>query len=296
MARKTPLAMSSYKYLFNTCRFPHKDVDTAEKFDPEANNHITVLRRGKFFEVQVVDDAGNFLSEADLRTQFEKVVEMAGEQEDAHPLGALTTWNRDSWAEARDELLRSAPENAQLMDRVASSIVVLALDSYKPITRDQKSRNWWIGYNSGNRFMDKHTRTCSESQAQTFPQASDLLFLLYKVMVTDNGKSGFSGEHSLLDGTPTTRLNDWMIRSLSAGKIDLGSSTARSDLPQPKHLDFKLNDKVKSAITQALKDVEALKSEHQVTVLQYSGYGKDVIKNFNCSPDVCNTIAAPKDA
>lgn len=54
----------------------------------------------------------------------------------------------------------------------------------------------------------------------------------------------------------------------------------------PRHLDFKLNDKMKMAIDRAVQDVEALKAEHQITVLQYSGYGKEVIKNFNCSPDV----------
>lgn len=106
------------------------------------------------------------------------------------------------------------------------------------------------------------------------------------VIVTDNGKSGFSGEHSMMDGTPTTRLNDWMVRSLAAGKIDLGPSQARNDLTPPQHIDFKLNAAVQARITQALQHIQALKAEHEVTVMHYSGYGKEVIKNFKCSPDV----------
>lgn len=158
MARKTPLAMSTYEYLFNTCRFPQKDADTAKKYDSQSNNHIIVLRRGKFYELQVVDNAGEFLSEADLTAQLRKIVEMAGEQEHPHPLGALTLCNRDSWADAREELFKASPENAKMMDRVASGIIVVAMDAVEPVTRDQKTLNWWIGQKSGNRFMDKHSR------------------------------------------------------------------------------------------------------------------------------------------
>lgn len=89
-----------------------------------------------------------------------------------------------------------------------------------------------------------------------------------------------------MDGTPTTRLNDWMIRSISAGKIDMGNPTPRSDLPAPKQLQFQLNDKVKTHVAKAVTSIEEIKAEHQVTVFQFSGYGKEVIKNFKCSPDV----------
>ncbi len=66
MARKTPLAMSSYKYLFNATRLPTPNVDSAQKYDPNTHNHIVVVRKNKFYEVPVVDDKGNWLSEAEL--------------------------------------------------------------------------------------------------------------------------------------------------------------------------------------------------------------------------------------
>jgi carnitine O-acetyltransferase len=70
MVRQTPLAMSSYKWLFNSSKIPAKPVDTARKYDPNSHNHIAVLRNNKFYEVSVVDEAGNFLSEADLELYF----------------------------------------------------------------------------------------------------------------------------------------------------------------------------------------------------------------------------------
>ena len=37
MARKTPLCMSSYKYLFNATRLPTAPSDTAKVYDPESH-------------------------------------------------------------------------------------------------------------------------------------------------------------------------------------------------------------------------------------------------------------------
>jgi len=66
MARKTPLAMSSYKYLFNATRLPTPGVDSAMKFDPATNNHVVVVRKNKFYQVPVVDQNGEWLSENEL--------------------------------------------------------------------------------------------------------------------------------------------------------------------------------------------------------------------------------------
>ena len=66
MIKTTPLDMSTYKYLFNASRIPVRDVDTAKKYDPEANNHIVVVRNGNLYEFEVVNSNGEFLSEMDL--------------------------------------------------------------------------------------------------------------------------------------------------------------------------------------------------------------------------------------
>ena len=66
MVKTTPLDSSTYDFLFNTSRYPSKPEDHARKFDPSKNNHIVVARKGKFYEFQVVNDKGEFLSEKDL--------------------------------------------------------------------------------------------------------------------------------------------------------------------------------------------------------------------------------------
>lgn len=56
MIKGMPLAMSSYKWLFNSSRIPEKPSDTARKYDASKHNHVVFVRKNKFFEVPVVVD------------------------------------------------------------------------------------------------------------------------------------------------------------------------------------------------------------------------------------------------
>lgn len=107
------------------------------------------------------------------------------------------------------------------------------------------------------------------------------------MIVFENGKSGFNGEHSCMDGTPTSRLNDWLLRSLDQGKIDLGSTSPRpaSALPKVTPLSFNLPESVKSTIGTSIKAHDEVMGKHDLAVLEYAGYGKDQIKLYKTSPD-----------
>ncbi|BGP39254.1 Carnitine O-acetyltransferase mitochondrial [Rhodotorula kratochvilovae] len=262
MARKTPLCMSSYKYLFNATRLPTAPSDTAKIYDPDTHNHVVVVRKNKFYEVPVVDEKGEWLSEKELEALFQQVVEKAGAESDPHPVGALTAADRDLWTKARGELIEHDPKNLKALERIESAIIIVSLDSNKPYTREEKSWGLWVG-DGKDRWFDKH-----------------------QLVVFENGKSGFNGEHSCMDGTPTSRLNDWLLRSLDMGKIDLGSSARpASKLPKVKALTFNLPTSVKSAIDTSIKAHQEVMAKHDLSVLEYAGYGKDQIKQYKTSPD-----------
>ena len=72
MVKTAPLDMSTYEYMFNSSRYPTKPEDTARKFDPATHNHIVVVRKGKYFEFEVVNEQGEFLSEKDLQKLVRK--------------------------------------------------------------------------------------------------------------------------------------------------------------------------------------------------------------------------------
>ncbi|PPR05370.1 hypothetical protein CVT24_007984 [Panaeolus cyanescens] len=263
--RGAPLCMASYKWLFHSCRYPVKPSDIAEKFDPASNNHIVVLRKNRFFLVPLSNPTtGREFSAAELEAQFEKIIEYAGEKPAETPIGALTSDNRDLWADAREALIRASPsgKNAESLKKIEASMIVLALDDTKPVTREQISWSTWVG-DGRNRFFDKH-----------------------QVVVYENGRSGFLGEHSCMDGTSTLRLNEFMLASLVHNKIDLGSPDVdAASLPPVQELTFDINENIKTLVKESEQRFDKLVSEHDLHVLQYEGFGKNFTKHHKVSPD-----------
>ena len=117
------------------------------------------------------------------------------------------------------------------------------------------------------------TQTCYEAQYRV------------AVVVFENGKSGFLGEHSCMDGTPTLRLNEFILAAVAAGKVDLSPAPAGAALEPPRELAFTLDRATREHIAQAEKNFDALVGQHDMEVLHYEGYGKEYIKAFRASPD-----------
>lgn len=253
------LCMRSYKWMFNSNRIPEKPSDTAVKYDWQANNHLVVLRNGHFYEFDLVHN-GQELSEAEIESQLQKILSDSASSKPApQPIGALSSNNRDKWTDSR-KALASLPGNQQALERIDSSVIVVCLDEIAPRNIESTAWQLWCG-DGKNRFYDKQ-----------------------QIITFANGKSGFMGEHSMMDGTPTLRLNDFALQALEAGKIDLGSSN-RTDLPAPKPIQFKTDATVEAQIEESIKDFNELMGRHDLSILDFQGYGKGAIKKFKCSPD-----------
>jgi len=89
----------------------------------------------------------------------------------------------------------------------------------------------------------------------------------------------------MMDGTPTHRLNHYVCDVLARNKLDHGSLTPQSNLPEPEEIKFHLNSNVQSAITKSEKRFDELVTEFDLRVMLYQGYGSDIIKTFKSSPD-----------
>ena len=87
------------------------------------------------------------------------------------------------------------------------------------------------------------------------------------MIVYDNGRSGFLGEHSCMDGTPTLRMNEFVLASIASGKAVLGSTRVNaSRLPAVKELVFELDDTVRKAIKDAEARFDELVGKHDLEV------------------------------
>ena len=256
--KRLPISMESYQWMFNACRIPTKPADHPVKYDPKENKHIIVVRKNQFFRV-MHEVAGRQLNTSELEQQFRRIYEKA---EKAPAIGILTTGNRDIWTEARSALLSAHASNATALQAIESSAFLVCLDDASPVTLEERAHQYWHGDGS-NRWFDK-----------------PLQFI-----VNDNGTSGFIGEHSMMDGTPTHRLNDYANMLIFTNKLDFNNPSIRSDLPEPLPLKFHVNDKVKTEIQRAASDFENVIGQHELRVQAYQGYGKGLIKKFKASPD-----------
>ena len=108
------------------------------------------------------------------------------------------------------------------------------------------------------------------------------------MIVFENGKSGFLGEHSCMDGTPTLRMTEFLVGALVHNKVNLGAprtGETAAALPAPTELKFVVDDKSKANIAQAEADFDKLVGAHDMEVLHFDAYGKEYIKKFKASPD-----------
>lgn len=258
--KKLPICMDSYKWMFNASRVAAKPADYPVKFDHNAHKHLIAIRKNNIYKILHEVD-GKQLTTAELEAQFKRVYELAGSRGPA--VGALTSENRDVWTDARATLLDAHPGNKAALETVESASFVVCLDDAAPVTLEERAHNYWHG-DGQNRWYDK-----------------PLQFI-----VNDNGTSGFMGEHSMMDGTPTHRLNDYVCDVIFNNKIDLGGQgTERSHLPEPAPVRFTVTKEVCQEIDRAVSDFSSVIGLHELAVQAYQGYGKGLIKKFKCSPD-----------
>ncbi|TWU75584.1 Carnitine O-acetyltransferase mitochondrial [Metarhizium rileyi] len=256
--KKLPICMDSYKWMFNATRMAARPSDYPVKFSSSENKHVIVIRKNQFFSVSH-EIGGKQLNTAELERQFNKIYHAA---QRVPAVGALTSENRDIWADARELLVQTSDKNRVALRAIDSASFVVCLDDASPVTMEERAHQYWHG-DGANRWYDK-----------------PLQFI-----VNDNGTSGFMGEHSMMDGTPTHRLNDYVNDLIFGNKIDFSDPSIRSDLPEPQLIGFDITTPIQAEIDRAVINFHTVINQHQLAVQAYQGYGKGLIKKFKCSPD-----------
>ncbi|WWC90245.1 uncharacterized protein L201_005178 [Kwoniella dendrophila CBS 6074] len=265
-AKGQPLCMNSYQYLFNAVRTPTKPSDSPTNHGSN-KHHIVVLRNNRYFKV---DTKGR--GKQDLVDAFKQVKKVADGQEGSG-LGILTADNRDIWTDARDHLISLSSSNKSSIEAIDSAILLICLDDGPaPSSEDARAWSLWAGGHDRspkgkgrNRWFDKH-----------------------QFIVDSAGESGFNGEHSMLDGTPTLRLNEFVLGSLQAGKIPLElpeTEKSKEPMPEVEELQFELDEKLKQIVDKSKKGFGEEMGLQDLKMVNFEGYGKELIKTHKVSPD-----------
>lgn len=139
------------------------------------------------------------------------------EKSNGTPFGVLSTDNRDKWAIAYAELMKS-PKNAESVRTIQKSLFTVSLDECVGFGAEdvynvlglQLIHGGGTSKNSANRWMDK---TIQVSFAETKWFLFNLIDIL-QVVVNPNGMSGFCYEHSPAEGQPIAMMADYINKIL----------------------------------------------------------------------------------
>ncbi|KAG0096176.1 Carnitine O-acetyltransferase mitochondrial [Podila epicladia] len=273
MARNAPFCMNMYRYLFNYSRISGSSCDSAVGFPTDINNHICVVRNGKFYIFETLhlpSKPSSVLSPREIMIQLERIKKMADDDHSTVPeIGILSTGQRDQAAQDRQILFQAHVSNKAHMAKIETSMFVLCLDSTSPSSAEEFSRACWHG-DGASRWFDK----------------------CFQLIVFANGRAGMNGEHSKMDATPTSRLCRYMIDEAQARPLpdfrnlnaeDLYECASMLDKPEP--LKFVSSAALDKAIANAHTYFKATVDAHEMVPTEFKGYGKGLIKAFKMSPD-----------
>lgn len=270
---KTPLCSVAFKYMFNSCRVPHRVQDTYKIYDPSLHKHCIVARKGLFFSVDFLDDVGDALPVQELEERLQKCVILADENVHLPKFGWCTSSDRDSWADARSEMLRIGGGGmAKDIEKIESSALMICLDDEAPVSRKQCGDIFWTGgLSSGhNRWFDKSIQ----------------------IMCANNGKAGLIGEHSMMDGMPMVCYADHVTRNtysdaINKSGVEMSLAKGGVEILFQSCVDSNVfnNSKLPEMISKANQHFIQLVSDHELNVQSFQGYGSNGIKKMGYSPD-----------
>lgn len=263
LIKGAPFCMESFKWMFSNCRVPGESRDYNLVYDGSKNRFMIVISNGHIYKLQTHDDATDSI--LPFNALYYGLAEVLKDSEargpNETPVGVLTSSNRDEWFSNYQKLNEISIVNKVNFEDIFKSSFVLCLDDCLPNTIEAKSRNCWHG-NGLNRWFDKPLQ----------------------FFVARNGSSGFLGEHSKMDGTPTLRMNDWLVGEMY--KLDIDGNVAKpTTVPAIRQINFEINNEISEAIKTETETFNETVNSLDIKTWQYFGLGKDDIKAFNCSPD-----------
>ncbi|KAK3881695.1 hypothetical protein Pcinc_013879, partial [Petrolisthes cinctipes] len=272
---KDVLDMSQYFKVLGTCRIPGVTRDTLQFYGQSSDppKHIVVAHNNHFFKIDVYGKGGKPLSVRQLIQQLRNVVERSTHP--THPIGILTTQNRNVWGKAYKQLRKDKVNRASI-EEIHRCIFLVALDGpvVNPTGNEMNDAalncvhgNGPQGY-AGNRWYDK----------------------TIQFIVGKKGAVGLTYEHTPAEGPPIANLMDHIMNYINTGKGEEGTEGKENrppveELSRPHRLIFNISPTIKQDIEDAKVALESLVSDLEMTCFKFSGFGKSFIKSQKLSPD-----------
>jgi len=263
-----PLDMSQYKRLFNSTRIPRHERDELYT-NPEAK-HIAVLRKGNFYIFNMLDHDGNLIPETEVLSHLSHILS-ADTPTPEFPISTLTSENRDTWTNARIQLVNADPRNEDNLRLIDGAMFVLCLDDDQPADPNSVTRSFLYG-NGSNRWFDK----------------------CFQLILTKEGTASVHFEHAWGDGVAVLRYFREVFSDAtkkSAVHPDTKPAPNANSENKVLRLDFTLDPFLKETIKSAKSRFDTVTSSLEVAHLQYTRMTKTDVKKAKLSPDSVMQLA-----
>ena len=319
----TQLCAASYKYLFNTCRYPaFPDQDGIRMYDLEENSFITIVCRNLFFSLNLVNqETGSLIPFSTLVRQIDEIQRisevMVEENGEAPCVGRLCCQNRDVWFEDRILLENEHEMNATSLRTIESSILLLCLDV-------DSTNNDCTTMNSG----DMNSRIQSLNDRRNGKEDEIATIFLHNfgqnrycdktinLVVGSFQKQHYCGlamEHSMMDGMPVIRYAGFLTDPENHSKLFEQSNgllieapfyeddqTAHFSIhhlpfcfnkskltaPSSSEISLLLTSPLEISYERAVRKTDELFLTHQTSFLHFPSFGSNFIKShLKMSPD-----------
>lgn len=206
-------------------------------------------------------EIGNILPPEIIYARMSHITNM--KLEDAsHPIGVLTSENRDKWATIRNDLEKLG--NQEALRLIDSAIYCIALDDQSSDDPDKLLTSFLHG-DPKNRWFDKSI----------------------SLIITKNGQAAVNFEHSWGDGVAVLRFFTEIFSDTEKHRFITTNSKLESNanLNEVKQLEFKLDSKLINSINEANAKYKEAISRLKIKNFELNLFGKKFLKKLNVGPD-----------
>ncbi|KAM4689061.1 peroxisomal carnitine O-octanoyltransferase [Discoglossus pictus] len=275
-SKNSPLDMSQFLYLFNTCKIPGITRDSiANYFRTESEGscptHLIVMYKGRIFSFEAVQE-GQILTPPELLRQFQDIQKRCKNEPNGIGISALTSEERTRWALTREHLINLDPKNASHLEKIQSSLFIVSLDEASP-------------YGTGENYSQITTLALAGDPTVRWGDKS------YNCIVWSNGVLGSNCDHAPYDAMVLVTMSDFLDQNIIACEGRWKGTTDIRNLSNPEELVFTVDQRIIQDINLAITQYYKQVSDLQVANYAFTSFGKKLVKEKKLHPDTFVQLA-----
>ncbi|KAG8443192.1 hypothetical protein GDO86_011848 [Hymenochirus boettgeri] len=274
--RNTPLDMSQFRKLFNTCKIPgitRDEIINCFKTESEGScpTLLTVMARGRIFTFDAVPE-GHILTPPEILRQLAYIQTICHTEPPGIGLSALTTEQRTHWAQIREHLINLDPNNLSCLEEIQSSLFVLSLDDACP-------------YGTAEDYSQITMMAVAGDPTVRWGDKS------YNLIAWSNGLFGSNCDHAPYDAMVLVAVNDYIDQNIKACEGRWKGSDFIRKLSNPKELTFTVDQKILNDIAISKDQYYKQAFDLQVANYAFTAFGKNLVKKKQLHPDTFMQLA-----